>query len=216
MLEKLRQLNESVKLFDIYSEEFSDYGRVINTIDVTDLIAEAKKLAMPESGSVYIPSVDAFSTAASAEKIKECIFGTLDTQIGYCHGYNNMLNAAEWHYSSELNVAVTPLVLILGKRSDIKDGRLDSRDMKAFYVPEGAAIEVYATSLHFCPCQVSDGGFGCIVGLPAATNTPLDAPVSDKLLFRKNKWIVAHEENAALIEKGVVPGIFGENYKINY
>ena len=216
MLDRLKELNENVKLFDVYSEEFSEYGRVLNDVDVSELIREAQRLEFPESGSVYLASVDTLEATEAAARIKELVFGTLDTQIGYCYGYSNMLNAAEWHFSSELNVAVTPLVLILGKRSDIKNGRVCSGDMKAFYVPEGAVIEVYATTLHFCPCQVSDGGFGCIVGLPTATNTPLDAPVEDKLLFRKNKWILAHEQNSALIERGVVAGIYGENYKINY
>ena len=215
MLDRLKELNENVKLFDVYSEEFSEYGRVLNDVDVSELIREAQRLEFPESGSVYLASVDTLEATEAAARIKELVFGTLDTQIGYCYGYSNMLNAAEWHFSSELNVAVTPLVLILGKRSDIKNGRLCSGDMKAFYVPAGAVIEVYATTLHFCPCQVSDGGFGCIVGLPTATNTPLDAPVDDKLLFRKNKWILAHEQNSALIERGVVAGIYGENYKIN-
>ena len=215
MLDRLKELNENVKLFDVYSEEFSEYGRVLNDVDVSELIREAQRLEFPESGSVYLASVDTLEATEAAARIKELVFGTLDTQIGYCYGYSNMLNAAEWHFSSELNVAVTPLVLILGKRSDIKNGRLCSGDMKAFYVPAGAVIEVYATTLHFCPCQVSDGGFGCIVGLPTATNTPLDAPVDDKLLFRKNKWILAHEQNSALIERGVIAGIYGENYKIN-
>ena len=216
MLDRLKELNENVKLFDVYSEEFSEYGRVLNDVDVSELIREAQRLEFPESGSVYLASVDTLEATEAAARIKELVFGMLDTQIGYCYGYSNMLNATEWHFSSELNVAVTPLVLILGKRSDIKNGRLCSGDMKAFYVPAGAVIEVYATTLHFCPCQVSDGGFGCIVGLPTATNTPLDAPVDDKLLFRKNKWILAHEQNSALIERGVVAGIYGENYKINY
>jgi hypothetical protein len=127
-----------------------------------------------------------------------------------------MLNATEWHTSSEVNLAITPLVLILGKRTDIRDGKINSADMKAFYVPAGALIEVYATTLHFCPCQVSDEGFGCVVVLPLGTNVPLDYEVSDPLLFRKNKWIIAHEENQTLIDRGVVAGIYGVNYKINY
>ena len=216
MLNNLKRNNKSIEFYDIFSEEFSEYGRVIDDIDVSEIIAEAKDIPYPESGSAYIPSVERFEATDAAKKIKEAIFGTLDTQIGYCYGHNDTLNATEWHFSSELNVALTPLVLILGKRSDIKDGRVDSKTMKAFYVPEGAVIEVYATTLHFCPCQVDDGGFGCVVGLPSASNTPLDAPVEDKLLFRKNKWLLAHEQNEALIAKGTVAGIYGENYKISY
>ena len=46
------------------------------------------------------------------------------------------------------------------------------------------------------------------------TNVPLDGEPDDKLLFRKNKWLIAHEDNAELIAKGVVPGIYGPNYSL--
>lgn len=216
MLEKLKKLNPTVKFFDIYSKEFAEYGRVIDNYDISEVIACAEKIDFPSESSVYLPSVEQFEKLESAQNLMDEVFGTIPTQIGYCYGYNGMLNAAEWHSSSEINVAVTPLVLILGKRTDICEGRLNSADMKAFYVPKGAAIEVYATTLHFCPCQVSDDGFGCIVGLPLGTNTPLEKELANKLIFRKNKWIIAHDDNKSLIERGVVSGIYGENYKINY
>lgn len=216
MLNKLKNLNKDIAFFDVHSPEFAEYGRVIEGMDVSEICETARQIEMPHEGSVYQASVESFEALYIAKQIEDNVFGTLPAQIGYCYGHSNMLNATEWHACSELNIAVTPLVLILGKRSDIKDGRLDSADMKAFYVPEGTVIEVYATTLHFCPCEVSADGFGCVVGLSAGTNIPLDVPTSDKLLFRKNKWLLAHEDNTALIAKGVVAGIFGENYKINY
>ena len=216
MLKHLNEKNGNLQIYDVFSSEFSEYGRVIKTLDANEITEEAKKIQNPETGSAYIPSLSEFEALDIFKEIKDGIFGTLDTQLGYCYGHNDTLNATEWHFSSELNIAVTPLVLILGKRSDIKDGRINSADMKAFFVPENTAIEVYATTLHFCPCQTSDIGFGCVVGLPKGTNTPLDTPQSDPLLFRKNKWILAHEDNASLIERKVVAGIYGENYKINY
>ena len=216
MLDLLRAKNPNLPIYDIYSEQFLEYGRVIENIDPCEIIREAKKIENPAEGSVYLASVAEFESLGVAEAIKNIGFGTLDTQVGYCYGYNSTLGATEWHYSSEINIAVTPLVLILGKRSDIKGGRMSSADMKAFYLPAGSVVEVYATSTHFCPCQVEDGGFGAVVALPRGTNIPLDAEYDDKLLFRKNKWIICHEENEALINRGVVPGIYGENFKINY
>ena len=88
--------------------------------------------------------------------------------------------------------------------------------MKGFFLEKGDIAEVYATSLHFCPCQVSDNGFSCVVGLPKGTNDILDKPSTDKLLFKKNKWLICHDENTALIEKGVYPGIHGVNYEVKY
>ena len=215
-IELLRTKNPSLTLFDVNDEEFKEYGIVLEEYDVKDIMAEAAKLDAPREGSIYLASVEDFEKLPIAKKIEDEVFGTLDTQVGYCYGHSNYLNALEWHYSSEVNVAVTPLVLMLAKRSDIKNGRIDSSCVKVFFVPAGTVIEVFATTLHFCPCEVSEGGFGCVVVLPSGTNTPLDIPVKDPLLFRKNKWIFAHEGNTALLQRGVIAGVYGENYKINY
>ena len=216
LIELLRSKNPGLTIYDVRDEAFSEYGVVLDGYDTKDIMLEAAKLEVPKEGSLYLASVEEFEKLEIAEKIKNEIYGTLDTEVGYCYGHSNYMNALEWHSSSELNIAVTPLVLILAKRSDIKDGKLDSSCTKVFFVPEGSVIEVYATTLHFCPCEVRESGFGCVVALPAATNTPLDAPTSDPLLFRKNKWIFAHEGNTALIQRGVVAGVFGENYRIDY
>ena len=140
----------------------------------------------------------------------------MDSQLGYCWGHSNFLNATEWHKGSEINIAITPLVLILGHVWDIVDGKIDSSDFTAFYLPAGTVVEVYETTLHFCPCEVEQSGFGCVVGLPEGTNTNLETKVENKMLFRKNKWLICHVDNKALIEKGVVAGITGTNYEIKY
>ena len=216
MIEKLKKLNPTVAFYDVRDAEFAKYGRIIDGLDVSELICKANEIALPSEGSAYVPSIEAFESLEVSKSIGDVFFGTLPCQIGYCYGHNNLLGATEWHNCSELNVAVTPLVLILGTRDDIKDGRINSADMKAFFVPQGTVIEVYSTTLHFCPCEVQKEGFGCIVGLARGTNTPLDHEVADKVIFRKNKWLLCHEQNTALIEKGVASGIYGENYRINY
>jgi hypothetical protein len=215
-IELLRSKNPDLTIYDVRDEAFSEYGVVLKGYDTKNIMLEAAKLEAPKEGSLYLASVEDFEKLPIAQKIKEEIFGTLDTQVGYCYGHSNYMNALEWHSCSELNIAVTPLVLILAKRSDTTNGKLDSSCAKVFFVPAGTVIEVYATTLHFCPCEVNESGFGCVVALPAATNTPLDSPANEPLLFRKNKWIFAHEDNTALLQRGVVAGIHGENYKINY
>ena len=98
---------------------------------------------------------------------------------------------------------------------DIEEGnKYNSDNVKAFKVLKGEAIEVYATTLHFCPIETAKSGFGCVVGLLKGTNTDLDFVPEDKLIFRKNKWIMAHNENTTLLDKGVVGGIYGINHKI--
>ena len=70
--------------------------------------------------------------------------------------------------------------------------------------------------MHFCPCQVESTGFGCIVGLLKGTNLPMETKGADPVLFKTNKWLIAHNENHDLIEKGIVPGICGKNLQLHY
>lgn len=217
MLEKLKKLNSDIAFFDVSDDEFAPFGRILKNMDAGEIIEAAKKIPNPEgNGSMYKPSLEDFEFLDIASKIENECFGTLPTQVGYCWGHSNFLNATEWHTSSEINIAVTPLVLILGHIWDIKDGKIDSSKFKAFYLPAGTVVEVYSTSLHFCPCEVNENGFGCVVALPTGTNTDLTVKTEDPMLFRKNKWIIAHVENEALKNKGVVAGITGTNYEIKY
>ncbi len=215
-LDNIRRSNPDLKIYTTADPEFAEYGRVVYGIDTKEIVDKAEKITNPDSGSVYVASNSDFETLGIAKKITDLCFGTLDTQIGYCYGHSSFLNAFEWHTSSEVNVAVTDLILLLAKRSELRDMKLDSSCAKAFYVKKGEIIEVYATSLHFCPCETEKEGFGCVVALPRDTNLPLDSESPDPYLFRKNKWIIAHNENKALIDRGVVPGISGENTQIKY
>lgn len=199
-IERIRELNTNLRIYSVSDAEFSVYGRLVGNMDISDIEKAAEKIPMPEAGSVYHASEESFECLPIAKQIQDEIFGTLPSQLGFCYGYNNMLNATEWHSCSELNIALTPLVLILGTMTDINAGKLNSADMEVFYLPAGTVVEIYATTLHFCPCQVQDDGFACVVGLASGTNTDLEYAVDDALLFRKNKWIIAHEDNVSLID----------------
>ena len=215
MLHYLKEKNPDLPLYAVSDPAFASFGRVLE-LDTAALIAAARVIENPAEGSSYLPRVETFDALPLAGEIQERFFGTLPVQMGYCWGCSHRLNGAEWHTCSEVNVAVTDLVLLLAHRWDMVGDTIDSSAFTAFYVPAGTAIEVYATSLHFCPCQVSEGGFGCVVALPVGTNVPLEHPSADPLLFRQNKWIVAHKDNDALIARGVVAGIDGENIEIHY
>jgi hypothetical protein len=113
-------------------------------------------------------------------------------------------------------VAATDAILLLGLRSDIEeDFSYDSSKVEAFFLPEGTAIEVYATTLHYAPCSPAKEGFQVGIVLPKDTNLPLEtehkAGDEDKLLTARNKWLVAHPD--AKIE-GAFNGIKGENITI--
>lgn len=216
MLETLKKLNPEIELFEVTDPEFKPFGRVIEGLDTTEIIEAAKDIKNPESGAAYLPACENFKGIAISKQIENELFGTLPTQVGYCWGSNNRLNATEWHTSSEVNIAVTPIVLILGHIWEIENGKIDSSRFKGFYLPKGTAVEVYATSLHFTPCEVEERGFGCVVALPLGTNTDLEKRDEGSLLFRRNKWIICHNENEALKARGVVSGISGTNFEIKY
>ncbi len=218
-LEKIRLRNPRIEIQDIHSELFRSYGRVIDNFNPASLIELSERaVSMPEQGSRYYSAIEDLETHPDADFLRNTCFGQTEVQLGICHGRNNRLNALEYHKSSEVDIAVTDLILLLADRRDMEaDDRISSRKVKGFYLKRGEAVELFATTLHFCPCEVKDG-FSCIVVLPRNTNKPLDPDSRDKqdeLLFAKNKWLLAHEYNSPLIEKGAKPGIYGENWNIN-
>ena len=87
-----------------------------------------------------------------------------------------MLNALEYHRSSEANVAATDVILLLGQQSDITDDfKYDTAQLEAFFVPAGTAVELYATTLHYTPIGTKENDYAFKTGviLPFGTNFPL-------------------------------------------
>ena len=201
----------------ITDEGFKPYGRVLTeSYDVVDLITALKKTEAPTDSVVYVPSVEEFENLPVAKVITDSFFGELPTQIGYCNGTNNKLNAVEYHRSSELGVSATDLILLLGKQQDVSaDFTYDSSKIEAFFIPEGTVYEMYATTLHYAPCCVDGKPFRNIVALPKDTNTELIGHIvcveEDKLLTAKNKWLISHKDAGI---GGAFVGVIGENITI--
>ena len=192
------------------------YGRIITGYDFSGLLKAMEQTPLPED-VIYIPSLPEMEALPAAKELENGIYGQMPIQIGCCNGHNKKLNAVEYHRSSEINVAVTDLVLLIGSQQDITDElTYDTSKIEAFLVPAGTGIEVYATTLHYAPCNVQDGGFQCVVVLPAGTNTDLTFETAktgeDSLLTAKNKWLIAHEDAAI---EGAVNGLRGENITID-
>lgn len=215
MLKELQAKNPDLKIYAVSDAAFRPFGRVLS-MDTAAIMKAAQAIDMPTEGAKYVPSEPTFEGLDIAGEIQDTYFGQMPTQVGFCWGYSHFMNAVEWHTSTEINIAVTPLVLILGSLQDVENRTISSDKLKAFYVPAGTALETYATTLHFCPCQVQEDGFRFVVALPSGTNTPLAKPANDPLLFATNKWLLTHVENEVHIAKGVVPGVTGVNYEIKY
>lgn len=205
-----------MKIQTVTDASFLKYGKVVEGYDCSRLIKEMEHMPLPE-GIIYEPSIENLEILLVAEELKNRMYGGLPIQIGYCNGKNKFLNALEYHRCSEVNIAVTDLVLLLGCQQDIEeDFSYDTSKIEAFLVPAGTMIEVYATTLHYAPCHVEEDGFRCVVVLPKDTNTNLDFSLKnegeDKLMTAKNKWLIAHED--AKIE-GAFCGLKGVNVSID-
>ena len=178
---------------------------------------------MPE-GVAYEPTVPVLEATETKEALSTVCYGEMPIQIGYCNGHNELLNGLEYHRSSEINVAATDAILMLGLQSDMEeDFTYDTSKVEAFLVPKGTAVEIYATTLHYAPCGVEGAGFQVAVILPRGTNYPLQknhkkvssqgtAPDEDALLTAVNKWLIGHPEGG--MEEGTFLGLKGKNCSI--
>lgn len=200
---------------NIMDSSFGKYGKVLAGYTVSKIQKEMEHTPLCEE-VIYVPSVEELEAVPEAEAFKNRAFGGLPIQIGYCNGDNHKLNALEYHRSSEINIAVTDMILLLGSQQDIQaDYTYDTSLVEAFFVPAGSVVEMYATTLHYAPCTAQAGGFRCVVILPKDTNTDLNFAVGsegeDRMITAKNKWLIAHEE--AGIE-GAFCGLKGDNITI--
>ena len=204
-----------MKIYSVHDKEFAEYGKVLTGIDCTELVQAMQETPAPDE-VIYVPSDAKLEKLPVFRALTEQGFGGIPIQLGYCNGRNNTLNALEYHRSSEINVACTDLILLLGREQDIEpDGRYDTAKVMAFRVPAGTVIEVYATSLHYAPCGIDGAKFRCVVVLSPDTNLDLEHKPTgegeDRLLFARNKWLVAHPD--AKIE-GAFNGLYGENLTV--
>lgn len=195
---------------------FRKYGRVLS-IEVPDLLERLSKTPLPQD-VVYVPGDESLEDSAEARMIQDSIYGGMPVQIGYCNGNNHKLNAVEYHRGSEVNIPVQGCILILGSEQDIEeDYSYDTSRMEAFEIPAKTVVEIYGTTLHYAPCNLSEEGFQVSVILPRGTNT--DKPVlsgtfsEDRLMTARNKWLIAHEESG-LGDEGAFVGLKGENLTV--
>lgn len=208
-----------MQILDVRDERFRQYGRIIGDIASDEVIKAMEASPLPED-VIYVASDEVLEQLPIQKIMSESFYGGMPVQVGYCNGHNNRLNALEYHRSSEINIAVTDMILLLGRQQDIgADYTYDTGQVEAFRVLAGMVVEMYATTLHYAPCGIDGEGFKCVVVLPKGTNYPLDCEVKhqdeyganiseNRLLAARNKWLIAHRE--ASID-GAYVGLTGDN-----
>ena len=208
-----------MKIFSVLDPEFKAYGQVVTGLEdaVREIMTALAATPLPE-GVGYVPTDPALQELPAAVEISEHCFGGMPTQLGWCNGHNTKLNCLEYHRDSEFNLGTEDFILLLAKQEEIMDGILDTGKVKAFKVPAGVLVEVYATTLHYAPCHCDAAkGFRVLVALPWLTNT--DRPVmenrtcEDEILTARNKWLLAHPESSEA-KAGAKVGLSGKNIDI--
>lgn len=207
-----------MKIYSVTDPEFRPYGKLLEGFDTTELLTAMNGIAMPESGVAYEPGIEALENCAIFAELSDRAYGGMPVQLGMCWGHNTKLNCLEYHRDSEINIGTGDYILLLAREDDIVDGKLNTACVKAFRAPAGAAVEVYATSLHYAPCQAAAAeGFRVAVVLPKGTNTEKPAfeakCAEDTWMTARNKWLLAHAE-ASEAQNGAYVGLVGENIDI--
>lgn len=196
---------------------FRKYGRILEGIDFTQLLKAMEKTPCPDD-VIYVASDPELEALPVCKTLQDVVYGEMPIQIGYCNGHNKKLNALEYHRDSELNIAQSDAVLILGLRADVtEDYTYDTAKAEAFLLPAGTGVEVFATALHYAPANPGEEGFRVVIVLPRGTNTDIEADHpkcgEDALLTAKNKWLLGHPEGG--LPEGSPMGLIGENLSID-
>ena len=192
-------------------KEFQKLGKVIS-LDTKDILEYLEnETPMPESNNLYVADDPKFREIPEVKELKK--YYDEEIEAGYCNGYNTKLNCLEWHNCPEINLCTRDMVLFLGSQDIIHSGIIQSKDVEPFLIRRGEVILLYPGTLHFSPCRLTEDGFKCMVVLSKGTNLDLDEKKEDKLLFKKNKWLIAHPE-AKQAKMGAHIGIEGINLEI--
>ena len=206
-------------IYSVTDPEFKPYGKVLEGYDTAELLAAMKEIDMPDEGTAYRPGIESLEACAIFPELRDRAYGGMPIQLGMCWGHNAKLNCLEYHRDSEVNIGTKDFILLLAKEDEIVDGVLDTSLVKAFRVPKGLPVEVYATTLHYAPCHTCPHcGFRVAVVLPKGTNTekPDFEPKceEDTWMTARNKWLLAHPDSKEA-KRGAHIGLRGENLDIS-
>lgn len=213
---KIKAKNSDKKIKNIKSGNFEKYGMIL-AYDASKIIEFSEKnIFIPEIGNIYNPSNKNLESFELVQTIGKDVFGNLPIEAGECAGHNTQLTGVEHHQGSEVTIAVTDVVLILGKLQDMVGNRYNATKTETFFLPKGTVIELYGTTLHYSPCKVMDKGFMTIVLLLKGTNNLLsiDFKTNNKQLVKQNKFLIVHPSQIEKVANGTIPGLIGDMIEI--
>ncbi len=204
-----------MKIRSVTDPLFAKYGKVLD-LETDEMVSYLHNRAtMPKEGNIYVRNDENMKVLRGISKIKEEIYGLSDVEVGYCNGFNSLLNCMEYHACPEVDVVGDDLVLLLANQDDVREGFLASKDVEAFLLKKGQAVCLYPYTFHFSPCKLSESGFHCAIILSDKTNMDLKETPKDKKLWKVNKWLFAHKDTVQA-KNGAYVGIIGENIRVDF
>lgn len=207
-----------MKIESIHSVSFRPYGKIVEGYDFSEFLEVLRGTVCPKDTVLYVSSAPELERLPAAKELADRFYGGMPIQIGYCSGCNAMLNCLEYHRDSEVDVFASDAVLLVALEQEIEGGKLHTDCVKAFYVPAGSAVELYAATLHYAPCSPKSGcTFQVSIVLPRGTNTDIPSIVpktaEDNMLWARNKWLLSHAD-APEARDGAYIGLVGENLRL--
>lgn len=210
---EIQKLNSDKKIYSIRDQEFEKYGVVYDNYDLTSIKTYMQTIKIPTDHNDYIPDDQVLEADPVINEIARDVYAGMSVSVGPCSGQSTSFSAIEFHQGSEVNITLTDLVMVLGKRQDIHENQYNAEEnAELFFVPAGTVFEMYSDTLHYSPCKVENTGFKAIVMVLAGTNQPLPNGFSstNKMIVKQNKFQMAHASRADKIAAGILPGVVGK------
>ncbi|MEG0498068.1 MAG: DUF4867 family protein [Carnobacterium sp.] len=218
-IDKICDENKQYKIYNVTDPEFKVFGNLLSGYDLTEIQKYAKEnIKIPKEGNIYRPSNAEFENFEVIKEIESDVYAGLPIEAGECAGQNSSFSAFEFHQGSEVNIVLTDIIMVLGKREQIIDGYFNAQeDAELFFVPAGSIVEMYSTTLHYSPCKVDENGFEIIVILIKGSNESLKSNFKSRnnQVVKMNKFQMVHKSRKDKIEQGIKVGLSGELIKIN-
>ncbi|CAM3287501.1 DUF4867 domain-containing protein [Pediococcus acidilactici] len=128
--------------------------------------------------------------------------------MGHCDAFS----AIEFHQGSEVNITFSDVIMVLGKRRDLRNYEFHAvDDVQIFYIPQGTVFEMFSDTLHYSPIEVTLAGFKAVVVVLNGTNESLPSSFKthNPMLVKKNKFQLAHATRTDKVKAGILPGVKG-------
>lgn len=218
-LENIRKINPDYSIQSIINNsEFLKYGQIYSQFVINDILNYLNKQQISPNSNQYNPSEQQLEEINEIKTISNYIFPGIKTESGSCNGHCTNFTAVEYHQGSEVNIFATDVIMVLGKRYQIKNEYFDTdRDAKLFFIPAGSIVEFYSDTLHYTPIMVHHSGFQIVVMVIKGTNQEFAIPYNggNQRVVKVNKFQLVHPIRKDKIQKGQKVGLKGKLIEIN-